>query len=117
VLDPHPPLRTSIARPRTGLAVLAVVGEIDTLTAPPLEQAVRELLADIEQETPVIDLTGVTFMASSGLAVLIRGAHRAAQRDLRLRLVPGSRAVRRPLEVTGSDLLFDMYEDIPAASD
>jgi anti-sigma B factor antagonist len=117
VLDPNPPLRTTIARPRTGFAVLAVVGEIDTLTAPPLEQALRELLADPEPETLVIDLTGVTFMASSGLAVLIRGAHRAAARDLRLRLVPGSRAVRRPLEVTGSAQLFDMYEDVPTAID
>lgn len=117
MLDPHPPLRTSVRRPRTGAAVLAVVGEIDTHTAPPLEQALRDLLADIGPTTLVIDLTGVTFMASSGLAVLIRGAHRASERDLRLRLVPGSRAVRRPLEVTGSDQLFDMYEDVPTAVD
>jgi anti-sigma B factor antagonist len=117
VLDPHLPLRTSLVRARPGAAVLAVEGEIDTLTAPPLEDAVRELLAESAADRLVIDLSGVTFLASSGLAVLIRGAHRAADRELRLRLVTGSRAVRRPLEVTGSDQLFDMYEDVQTAVD
>ncbi len=115
VLDSHPPLQTSIARLTGGAAVLAVVGEIDTLTAPPLEQALRELLDDTGADVLVIDLTGVTFLASSGLAALIQGAHRAADRNVTLRLVPGSRAVRRPLEVTGSDQLFDMYEDVHSA--
>jgi anti-sigma B factor antagonist len=115
VLDPHPPLRTSLTQPRAGAAVLAVTGEIDTLTAPPLEQAVQDLLARHGSAVVVVDLSGVTFLASSGLAVLIRGAHAAARRGTRLRLVAGSRAVRRPLEVTGSDQLFDMYEDGQAA--
>lgn len=116
MLDPaHPPLFTSITRPSPGTAVLAVSGEIDTLTAQPLEQAVRELLADPSDSVLVVDLGDVTFLASSGLAVLIRGAHRAAARDLRLRLVTSSRAVRRPLEVTGSDQLFAMYEDVTSA--
>jgi anti-sigma B factor antagonist len=119
VLDPvpHPPLLTSITRPAPGTAVLAVSGEIDSLTAQPLEQAVRELLDDPSDDVLVVDLDEVTFLASSGLAVLIRGARRAASRDLRLRLVTGSRAVRRPLEVTGSDQLFDMYEDVSGAVD
>ena len=110
-----PPLRTTITVPRPGTALLEVDGEVDTLTAPPLEKALQDLLADPGAGRLVVDLTGVTFLASSGLAVLIRAAHRAADRDLRLRLVTSSRAVRRPLQITGSDQLFDMYEDVPAA--
>jgi anti-sigma B factor antagonist len=109
------PLRTGITRPGPGIAVLDVHGEVDTLTAPPLEQATGELLAEPGTTVIVVDLTGVTFLASSGLAVLIRAAHRASSRDLRLRLVAAARAVRRPLEVTGSDQLFDMYEDVEGA--
>ena len=112
-----PPLRTSITAPQAGTALLDVRGEVDTLTAPPLEQALRDLLADPGAERLVVDLSGVTFLASSGLAVLIRAAHRAAERHLRLRLVTSSRAVRRPLQITGSDQLFDMYEDVSAAVD
>jgi len=110
-----PPLRTSITAPQPGTALLHVHGEVDTLTAPPLEQALRDLLAAPGAVRLVVDLSGVTFLASSGLAVLIRAAHRAAERDLRLRLVTATRAVRRPLQITGSDQLFDMYEDVPAA--
>jgi len=109
------PLRTSITRPRPGTARLDVHGEVDTLTAPPLEQALRELLADPGEHRLVVDLGGVTFLASSGLAALIRAAHRAAEDNRRLRLVATSRSVRRPLQITGSDQLFDMYDDATAA--
>lgn len=112
-----PPLRTSITLPQPGTVVLDVRGEIDTLTAPPLEQALRDLLTTQEADRLVVDLSGVTFLASSGLAVLIRAAHRAAERGLRLRLVTASRAVRRPLQITGSEQLFDMYEDVSVAVD
>ena len=110
-----PPLRTSITRPRAGTVVLAVEGEVDALTVPPLDAAMQEMLVDPAGHVLVVDLSGVTFLASSGLAVLLRAASRAAGRDLRVRLVAGSRAVRRPLEVTGSDQLFDMYENVQEA--
>lgn len=112
-----PPLRTAISLPRPGTVLLDVQGEVDTLTAPPLEQALHDLLARPGAERLVVDLSGVTFLASSGLAVLIRAAHRAADGGLRLRLVTASRAVRRPLQITGSEQLFDMYEDVSAAVD
>lgn len=108
-------LSTALERSDAGVAVLTVDGEIDTLTAPPLERAVGELLATPAITVLAIDLCGVTFLASSGLAVLIRSAHHAAELGLRLRLVLGSRAVRRPLEVTGSDQLFDLFDDRAAA--
>jgi anti-sigma B factor antagonist len=89
-------------------ALLVVEGEIDTLTAGSLERALTELLDDTS-EVLVIDLSAVTFLASSGLAVLIRAAHQAGER--RLRLVSTARAVLRPMEITGSDQLFDLYPD------
>jgi anti-sigma B factor antagonist len=118
VLDPDTPagdLGAALDRPRPGVAVLTVSGEVDTLTAPPFERAVGDLLADPSDTVLVLDLDAVNFLASSGLAVLIRAAHRAAERELRLRLVTSGRAVRRPLEITGSDRLFDLYDDRGAA--
>jgi anti-sigma B factor antagonist len=103
-------LGTVITRPRPGTVVLEVQGEVDTLTAPQFSAAVDELMNDHAGRL-VVDLTGVTFLASSGLAVLIQAAHRAEEHGARLRLVVGTRAVRRPLEVTGTDQLFDMYAD------
>lgn len=109
-------LDTAITKPHPGTAVLEVNGEIDTLTAPAFTDATAELMTGPD-ETLVIDLTGVRFLASSGLAVLITAAHRAEERGTRLRLVVSTRAVRRPLEITGTDQLFDLHPDLSTAVD
>jgi anti-sigma B factor antagonist len=107
-------LDTTITRPHPGTAVLAVQGEIDTLTAPAFSVATTELVTGPD-ETLVIDLTGVRFLASSGLAVLITAAHRAEERGARLRLVVSTRSVRRPLEITGTHQLFEVHPDLNTA--
>jgi anti-sigma B factor antagonist len=107
-------LDTEISRPRPGTVLLAVRGEIDTLTAPAFTAATDELLAE-PGEVLVMDLSDVRFLASSGLAVLISAAHRAEERGLRLRLVVTSRAVRRPLEITGTAELFELHPDPESA--
>ena len=120
MLDPAMPrpthgageLGVTFEQPDAHHALLVVEGEIDTLTAGSLERALTELL-NASAEVLVVDLSAVTFLASSGLAVLIRAAHQAG--DRRLRLVSTARAVRRPMEITGSDQLFDLYPDRTAA--
>jgi anti-sigma B factor antagonist len=120
LLDPTKPrpspgpgeLGVTFEQPDGRHALLVVEGEIDTMTADALERALTTLLAE-SSEALVVDLTAVTFLASSGLAVLIRAAHQAGER--RLRLVSTARAVRRPIEITGSDQLFDLYPDRAAA--
>src|SRR5918994_436794 len=79
-------LDTALSRPRPDTVVLAVRGEIDTLTAPAFTAATEELLT-AQGEVLVMDLAEVRFLASSGLAVLISAAHRAEERGIRLRLV------------------------------
>lgn len=112
------PLETAMSQPRPGAVLLAVGGEIDTLTAPDLEAGLNAAL-DAGHDEPVagivVDLSGVTFLASSGLAVLIRGAHRATEQGRRLHLVAATRVVTRPLQVTGADALFDTHPDVDSA--
>jgi len=107
-------LDTALTRPYPETVVLAVRGEIDTLTAPAFTAATEELLT-ASGEVLVMDLTDVRFLASSGLAVLITAAHRAEDRGIRLRLVITNRAVRRPLEITGTAALFDLHSDPESA--
>ena len=64
------PLMTSVEH-RYGVTVLAVGGEIDMVTAPRLEKAIDDVLAD-DPPALVIDLTEVTFLASVGLQLLAR---------------------------------------------
>ncbi|BBG00243.1 MULTISPECIES: STAS domain-containing protein [Pseudonocardia] len=103
-------LKLSFSSPRSDLTVLSVSGEIDTLTAPHLGAALDDLLERADRQI-AIDLEGVTFLASSGLGALIHTARQAARDDRRLFVVATSRAVLRPLEVTGSAQLFTVVGD------
>lgn len=103
-------LGVTFSAPRPGLTVLTVRGEIDTLTAPRLGTALDELL-DVAGDDLAVDLQGVTFLASSGLGVLIHVARRADRDGRRLFVVATGRAVLRPLEVTGSAQLFTVVDD------
>jgi anti-sigma B factor antagonist len=111
------PLDTQLSRPRPGTVLLAVDGEIDTLTAARLQAGLDEAVsaARADGSGVVVDLSGVTFLASSGLAVLIGAGRRLSELDGRLHLVAVSRAVTRPLQVTGADALFDIHDDVASA--
>lgn len=98
-----------VAVERTGeVVVTSVCGEVDMLTAPALRQVIDEQIADCR--VLVIDLSGVSFLGSAGLAVLVETSHEATRRDVVLRLVASSHTVRRPLEITG---LTDMLTTFP----
>ena len=81
------------------LARLTVTGEIDSSSAPLLREQLDTLLEGTLTEV-TIDLSGVTFLDSAGLCVLA-AAHRRAGADVRLRVLASSRAVIRPLQITG----------------
>jgi len=74
---------------------LVLVGEIDSFTAPDL--AAR--LADTS--IVAVDLSGVTFIDSSGLRALVEAHQRHADADAGLTLRRPSAAVQRLLEISG----------------
>jgi anti-anti-sigma factor len=96
----------SIRRSHEGRVVrLTPVGELDLATVPILERAFDEALGDDDAGMIVIDLTELSFMDSSGLHMLLRMTAACEDAD-RLRVVNGSNAVVRLLDVTGvRDLL------------
>ena len=79
-----------------GDAVLRVVGEVDASTSPMLHEACLDL-ASISDRL-VLDLSGVTFMDSSGLHVLIRLHHREGTTSVVVRNPSGQ--VLRLLQIT-----------------
>ena len=79
--------------------VLAPSGEIDALTAPQLG---RRLIAIADEgKDVVVDLSGVTFMDSTGIGVLLNGLRRLTSRSAELVLVCPTQRILRPFEVTG----------------
>ena len=88
-----------------GSVTVTVVGEVDTFTAPVLRSSLDSQLEQSPKEL-VIDHSGVQVLGSSGLAVLVETQKSSRARDVALRLIATTRAVTRPLEVTG---LIDLF--------
>jgi anti-sigma B factor antagonist len=94
---------------------VTAVGEVDSSSAPALRSRLDEALdAGVPELT--IDLTGVTFLDSAGLCVLAAAHRRAVRSDVRLRVLASSRAVIRPMQITGLYELLDVVVPEPGVA-
>ncbi len=86
-----------------GRSVLVrVTGEVDNVTADTLSTTLADAELAVSPPAPVVvDLTGVTFLGAAGLSVLVDHHERCAALGSALLIVPGSKAVRRAMTVTG----------------
>ncbi|XVS62701.1 STAS domain-containing protein [Actinosynnema sp. CA-299493] len=106
-------LGLAVRTPVDGVTVVAVSGEVDMLTAPQLRaDALRHLDAG---STLVLDLSGVSFLGSAGLAVLVEASQHAQRRDASFRVVAVERAVTRPLAATGLGEVFSVFQSVEQA--
>ena len=101
---------------RDEAVVLAVAGEIDIATGTRLRSALSEVLEEPGARVVVLDLTDVSYMASTGIAVLMDARWSAEQRAKSLRVVVGAApVVGRLLRTTGADKALIIYPDVAAA--
>jgi anti-anti-sigma factor len=89
--------------------LFTVSGEMDAATAPTLAAAL-ESAASLRPQFILMDLSGVTFMDSTGIRLLLDADQQARAMMARLRICGASRAVRRPLELTGTLELLEIHE-------
>jgi anti-anti-sigma factor len=84
--------------------VLSLRGELDEVAAPIVDEAIEE-----EQGAPlIVDLTGLEFICSAGLHVLLRGKPPAA-----IVCPPGN--VARVLGIVRADKATRLYDTLDAA--
>jgi anti-sigma B factor antagonist len=93
-----------------GVAVLRLAGDVDVSQSLAVRDAVG---AAIEAGAPVVvDLSGVRFIDSSGIGILVT-AHRRAPEAF---AVAGAvEAVRRALELTRTDRILRLFDDVDEA--
>jgi len=98
---------------RGAAVVLRVAGELDLLTTPALAEACTH---ELKKRPPVlvIDLTGVTFLASVGMSAIV-AAHEEGGDHTKVRVVGGTRDTLRPIRVTGLDSLLSVYSSLAEA--
>jgi anti-sigma B factor antagonist len=103
-------LPLTVETPLAGCRLVGASGEIDAHTAPRLRERIHGVLAEAGVEHLVIDLSGVTFLDSSALGVLVGALKRMNERDGRLDIVVPSSHVRRIFEITALDRVLALHE-------
>ena len=97
-----------------GVRAISVVGELDMNTAPELERALEEAIAD-PTAAVMLDLCDCEFIDSTGIALIVRSWQRL-DRDGgdggqgRLVLCSHNHQVRRLLQITGVESTISLHE-------
>lgn len=96
--------------------VVRLTGDVDLHGAPHL-RGVFSRLVDDGCDLLVVDLSGVTFLDSMTLGVLLGASKRLRQRGGQLRIVVSEPSVRRIFEITLLDRVFQLCESTGQALD
>jgi len=115
MLQQIPRLETSATR-IGGANAIALTGELDVETAPQLTEEV-EVAVWSTVGAFVLDLSGVTFLDSSGLHALLRARAYLAREDRSLVLVCPNGPARRVLDLASVLDTFVVYATAEAAAD
>jgi anti-sigma B factor antagonist len=95
-------------------AVVGGAAEIDVTNADGFREALLSAL-DGGAQALVVNLSGTTFIDSSGVSALVRASRRAAASGAAVRLVVTTAPVLRVLSLIGVDQLIEVFPSLPAA--
>jgi anti-sigma B factor antagonist len=104
------PFAAEIAR-RGPVAIVTVTGELDIATSPQLVAALAGLEPGYDRL--VVDLSGCSFFASSGISILLDENDRAARDGFELVIVKAPHDVQRMFDLAGLDDRLK-FEEPPA---
>ena len=93
-----------------GVEIVAVTGEVDIASAPRLISGLNDAVGNCEKPV-VVDLSGVGFMDSTGLALLLNAHRRLSRRGKGFAVVCADGPVRRVFTIT------DMVEVLQVRAD
>lgn len=83
------------------ITTITLAGDLDPATAPQLEEALATVVSDQTVGRVVLDLSGLSFLDSSGLRVLVAAREALGSRDADLALKGPTANTRRLLDITG----------------
>jgi anti-sigma B factor antagonist len=106
--------RTAVASLTGELVLVSVSGELDLYTAERLQARIDEAGA-VGADMVIVDLSEVSFVDSTALAVLVRETKRLEGRGQSLVLVTNDPRTRRVVEVTGLNRVLRTFATLQDA--
>jgi len=101
---------------KDGIQIVSVIGEMDFYSAHRLRALIWRARRQAGGDPPrVVDLSGVEFMDTAGLEILLEEWNASRQFDGRMCLVAQQGPITRLLEITGLSELCDLYAEPEAA--
>ena len=97
-----------------GRSVLAVAGEVDVYSAPELRDRLADLV-DSGAHRVVVDLSGVTFLDSTGIGTLVAGLNHVSGVGGELTLACDQDRILKLFRITGLDGVFTIFPTVEAA--
>jgi anti-anti-sigma factor len=97
-------------RDRDGGVEVALRGELDLSTIDKVEQELTRVEAD-GHELIVLDLSGLTFLDSTGLRTIVTADQRARRSGRRVVVLKGPETVHRVFTITRLDERLEMVDD------
>ena len=94
--------------------VVALSGDVDLRHSPNLRKALMELMFD--RRPVVVELSGVTYVDSSGIAGLVEAYQMARKNGTTFALAAISDPVRRVLQLARLDRVFSIADTVEAAA-
>jgi len=102
------------AGPDGRTVIIEAVGEIDLRCSAAFQQALLEPL-EKKPERMIVDLAGVSYMDSSGVASLVKLLSRVRRGKIDLKLASLRPRVRSVFEITRLDTVFDVADTVQEA--
>ena len=96
------------------IALVEVEGDVDMYSSPELRQTLQRLTAE-KRQTIVVDLSGVDFMDSSGIATLVQTLKESRPFGGEVRLASPGGNVLRVLKLSNLTTLFAVFPTVDEA--
>ena len=97
-----------------GIRLLKLTGRLDTLGAGEIEPRFNEH-CDGDNALVIVDLSGVDFLASIGIRLLVGAAKSVAKRGGRLLIVGPNADVHMVLDLSGIPAIIPLHDDVASA--
>ena len=103
----------SETRKEDSYTILTLSGEIDFHVSPKVRE---DVLAGLDEgQNLLVDLSGVSYIDSSGIASLVEGFQHAKGKQLSFALLGVKDGVMSVLKLTRLDKVFPMFDSVEAA--